>query len=129
MPPALAVAGPVFTICKSATGLTPVTSVELLSVAFGSSTPAGLVTVAVLLIVPIALPSTTPLILKVTSAPLGMLAKIPETVLPDTLIGAGQVAPPIALTQTAETVPIEAGTKSLKLAPLAALGPVLRIFN
>ena len=46
-------------------------------------------------------------------------------VFPATKVPDGQIAPPVALPQLALTVPIEAGTISLKLVPLATLGPKL----
>jgi hypothetical protein len=63
------------------------------------------------------------------SPPFGNVARIADTVFDAIVIGAGQAAPLVAAAQLAEILPIDAGSTSLKVAPLAALGPVLRILS
>ena len=127
VPPALAMLGAVLVTCKSATGLIGVLAVELLSPVLGSSVPAGGVMFAVLTMMPVVLPATAPVTVRPTSPPLGRFAITPDTVLPLIVIGAGQLAPLMALVQLAATPVILLGTASLKLAAFAALGPALRM--
>jgi hypothetical protein len=95
---------------------------------FGSTTPVGGETFALLTMVPLAPLVTVPLMLKVTLLPAGNVGIKPVTLLPDIEIGElGQTAPPDALAQLALTPVIEVGIKSLKLAPFALLGPALVI--
>jgi hypothetical protein len=127
-PPAFTVAGPVFTIERSAFGLTVAAVLLALLARFGSVTPVGGETLALLTMVPFAPAVTVPLMFKVTLPPAGSVGIEPVTLLPDIEMGElGQTAPPNALAQLAETPLIELGTESLKLAPLALLGPALLI--
>ena len=127
-PPALTVAGPVFTIERSAFGLTVAAVLLALLARFGSVTLIGGETLALLMTVPLAPLVTVPLTLKVTLLPAGSVGIEAVTLLPDTEIGElGQTEPPDALAQLAVTPLSELGTKSLKLAPLASLGPALLI--
>ena len=112
---------------RSATGFTLAEEVLELSALLGSVVPLGGATLAVFAIVPTAVPATVPEMLSVMLPPAGKLATVPLTVLPLTLIVAGQLAPPEAPAQLAATEPILLGTVSAKLAPFAALGPALRM--
>jgi hypothetical protein len=128
VPPALMFAGPVFTIERSALGLTVAAVLLALLAGFGSVTPVGGDTLALLTIVPLAPLVTVPLTFRVTLLPAGSVGIEPVTLLPDIEIGElGQTAPPDALAQLAVTPLIELGTESLKFAPLALLGPALLI--
>ena len=124
-PPAFTVAGPVFKICKSAAALTPVTEVAESLAEFGSNVPLGTATVAVFEIVPVADASTVPVTVKVTDPLAGSVGMTAETARPATLTLVGHTAPFVAPAQLAETPFNALGTRSLKLAPLAALGPAL----
>jgi hypothetical protein len=127
MPPALTEVGANLTIFMSAMALTGVFVVELLSERSGSLTPAGGDTFAVLVMEPTAVPLTVPAMVIVTLEPAGRLGMAPLTTFPATVTLAGQVAPPLALPQVAVMPEILAGTVSLKIALLAALGPALLI--
>jgi hypothetical protein len=109
-----------------ATGVTAVvTDAELpseVSVRF-----AGAATVAVLVKVPVALPETVPLTVKLTELgefEYGNVGIVALTLLPETPITVGQIAPPVVALHTAITPLIEAGTKSENDVPPAALGPI-----
>jgi hypothetical protein len=125
--PASTVAGPVFWMDRSALALTLAAVLELLLLGFGSVVPLGAITLAVFTIVPVAVPESVPLMLTVTLEPAGKVAKIALTVLPLTLTLAGHTAPPVLALQLALTPVIPTGTTSVKLAPLALLGPALLI--
>jgi hypothetical protein len=124
-PPALTDAGPYLATRMSATAATGVLVVDVLSAKSGSVTPAGGVILAVLVMAPFAVPLTVPAIVMETLPPAGKLGINPLTELPTGEMPAGQVAPPIALAQLAVMPVTSLGTKSLKLALLAALGPAL----
>jgi hypothetical protein len=102
-------------------------AVELLLVLFGSMVPPGGETVAVLAMEPVAEVDTVPLMVKVTLAPAGNVGMAPDTALPLMPIEVGHEAPANGLPQLAVMLLIFAGTTSLKVAPLALLGPSLRI--
>jgi hypothetical protein len=110
---------------KSALALTLPTVLLALLLRVGSVVPVGGVTVAELMIVPMADALTVPLIVMVTLEPAGKVGTNPLTVLPTTETLAGQTAPPRALAQEAITPVMVLGTVSLKLVPLALLGPAL----
>jgi hypothetical protein len=76
---------------------------------------------------PTAVPLTVPAIVIVILEPAGRFGMAPLTAFPATVTLAGQVAPPLALPQVAVMPEILAGTVSLKIALLAALGPALLI--
>ncbi|MNT27904.1 hypothetical protein D3C72_1635560 [compost metagenome] len=66
-----------------------------------------------------------PVTVIVTELLAGRLAMVPLTTLPATVTVAGHNAPPVGLPQVAATPVIEDGTVSLKLVPLASVGPAL----
>ena len=107
----------------SATEPKLVVTLDKLLPAFGSVVPPGGVALAVLTMEPVAEAEIVPLTVNVTLAPAGSVAMAAETVLPLTPTDPGQIAPAVALEQVATMEPIALGTISLKLAPLAALGP------
>jgi hypothetical protein len=109
----------------SATGLTGVIVVELLSVGSGSTVPDGGVIEAVLLNVPVAEPDTVPLIVIVTEPPEGSVGIVALTLLPLIVIALGQTAPPLAVPQLAANPVMLAVTASATVLPSAALGPAL----
>jgi hypothetical protein len=111
----------------SATAATGVLVVEVLSFKSGSVTPVGAVILPVFVMAPVAVPPTVPAIVMETLPPAGKLGMSPLTELPTGEILGGQVAPPVAFAQLAVMPVISLGTKSLKLALLAALGPALLI--
>jgi hypothetical protein len=94
---------------------------------FGSVVPPGGEAVAVFAKEPVAEADTVPLMVKVTLAPAGNVGIAPDTVLPLTPIDAGQIAPATWLPQFALIPLMFAGITSLKVAPLALLGPSLRM--
>jgi hypothetical protein len=126
-PPALTDAGPYFATRMSATAATGVLVVDVLSAKSRSVTPVGGVILAVLVMAPLAVPLTVPAIVMETLPPAGKFGINPLTELPTGEMAAGQVAPPIALAQLAVMPVMSLGTKSVKLALLAALGPALLI--
>src|SRR5437773_177024 len=117
--PGTAVAWPsVFVIERSAPGIKVSVSVAELLVGFGSVTPSGAATVAVLTRVPVADVLTVPVRVYVTVPPTGRFTV--SLMLPDPF--AMQLPPP------APTLPplppsAAAGTVSVTVAPFAALGP------
>jgi hypothetical protein len=110
-----------------ATGVTVAFVVEVLFVTSWSTTPLGGLTEAELEIEPVAVPATVPLTVIVTLAPGGRVGTMPLTVLALMLTVLGQMAPPLGAPQEADKPLIDEGTRSLKLAPSAMLGPVLAI--
>lgn len=110
---------------RSAVAFTVVTAVPLLLPGVGSVVPSGTVACAVLLMSPVAPGVTVPPMVKVRLLFAGRLLSKALTVLPVTRPLDGQIAPPVALPQLALTLLIEAGTISVKLVPLATLGPKL----
>ena len=118
-PPAATAAGVALLVrARSATGLTVMAAVPVLLFGLGSVTPTGGVTAAVLVIGPLTEPSAVAVKVKVTRPPDGKVATLPLTLLPATVAVA-----PWPLTKTGLTKP--AGRLSVKVAPLAALGPAL----
>jgi hypothetical protein len=104
-----------------------VVAVELLLALLGSVVPPGGDAVAVFANEPVAEADTVPLMVSVTLAPAGKVGMAPDTVLPLTPIVVGHAAPANWLPQLAETLLMFAGTTSLKVAPLALLGPSFRM--
>ena len=96
---------------------------DALLLASGSVTPDGGAIDAVLVIDPVAPAATSPVMVNTAEAPAGKLGRFAVTLLPETPTVVGQVAPPLKGAQLAVMFEIEEGTTSLKLAPLAALGP------
>src|SRR5260370_442810 len=94
-------------------------SVALLSPKLGSVTPAGSVTVAVLLRMPVALAATVALTVKVAIPPTGRLTVVPMLPLPE----AEPHEPPADPTQFQLTPVRAAGMVSVTVAPVTALGP------
>ena len=128
VPPALAVAGADLLMPTSATAFTGVLVDEVLSLGLGSVTPAGGVTVAVLVIEPVVAAPTVPAIVIVMLEPAGRVGTVPDTTLePLTPTEAGHTAPPEAELQLAVTPLMELGTASLNVAAFALLGPALLI--
>ena len=111
---------------RLATGTTVVEILELLLLLLGSVSVPETETLAVLPIVPVAEPLTTPLIVMMRDAPAGKVGMVPLTVLPETEVG-GHTAPPEGLAQLAVIPEIFALMRSVKLAALAELGPALLI--
>ena len=111
----------------SAMALTGVFALEELSARFGSVTPVGGLTVAVLVREIVAPALTVPAMVMVTLPPLGRVGTVPVTLLPEIETEAGQTAPPEALLQLAVSPLIADTTGSLKLALSALLGPALLI--
>ena len=101
--PALKDEGPNFCIATLATKATTVLKVEVLFVTSGSMTPGGLVTVAELVILPVAPGATLPVTVITKLDPDGSVGKVPETLLPSTEIETGHRAPPVADPQLAAT--------------------------
>lgn len=127
-PPASTDEGPDLRTETSATALTGVTTVEVLSDGSGSVTPIGVVTVVLLLIAPVLVGLTVPAIVNVALPPAGSVGTNPLTTLaPFTLTVAGHTAPPAAPEQLAVTPVMLVGTTSIKLALFAGLGPALLI--
>ena len=118
--------GPVLTIDTSATDPRLVVAVELLFAVLGSVVPPGGLAVAVFAMEPVAEPETVPLMVNVTLPPAGSVGIAADIVLPEMPVLAGQAAPPMAVPQLALKAITDAGTTSVKLALLAALGPSLR---
>jgi hypothetical protein len=100
-------------------------SVAVLFAALVSFEPAPAVTVAVLLIVPVALGSTMPLIVSVRllPAPAPMLAPVNDTLLPAVAFVPHAAVPAVA--QLTLTPVIVAGTASAIERPVASDGPAL----
>ena len=125
MPDTNEVALLVLTTAKSARGLTVFVSVAVLSTGVGSVTPVGGSIVATFATLPPAA-VTEAFTVNVTLPPLGSVGMIiPAPCMAATVELAGQTAPPVAVPQvTLETLkPLTAG--SVKIAPLAELGPAL----
>lgn len=113
----------VLVTCRSATGVTLTTAVPVLLDGTVSDTPGGRLTVAVLVSVPSADPATWTWKVTVTR-PLGGRVMVPDrpvTVAANVLV----VAPPETWLTTLVTVPRPAGSRSLKVALVAVLGPAL----
>ena len=113
------------TIDKSALALTLPAVLLPLLLKVGSVVPAGGVTEAEFTIVPVADALTEPVMVMVTLPPAGNVGTWPLTRLPTTETLAGQTAPPSAFEHEALTPVIALGTVSLKIVPLAELGPAL----
>lgn len=109
----------------SATKPTVDVAVSVLLPGVKSMTPAAGVTLAVLLMLPLAEPTTVPVIVITTEPPFGKVGIDPATVLLETLMVAGQLAPPDAELQFAPTPVMVAGKLSRKAVLSAALGPAL----
>lgn len=92
---------------------------------FGSVVPDGGVTEALFTIEPVALALTVPVIVMVTLEEAGKLGTAPLTLLPATVTLAGQAAPLVAPPHVALMEVMLLGRRSLKLVPLAGLGPAL----
>ena len=106
-------------ILRSALKTTVSESVALLLAEFGSLTPKGAVTLAVLERVPVAVEATFPVALYVTKLPAGIvrvswMLPVPVAVNPD--------APPLCVAVNVTPVKI-AGKLSVIVAPLTLLGP------
>ena len=114
---------------KSATARIAVLLVLVLFAVLGSVMPPATLAVAVFVKLPVAEPLTIPLIVISKLAPAGKLAIVPLTVLPETAILAGHSAPPVVVPQLAVIALMLPGSTSLKLVPLAALGPAFEINN
>jgi hypothetical protein len=112
---------------RSATDPRLVVAVLVLLPGFGSVVPPGGEALAVFEIDPVADGATVPLIVRVTLAPGGSVGIAPEIELPDIPIDPGQMAPPRTDPQVALRPVILAGTMSVKVELLAALGPSLRM--
>jgi len=97
-----------------------VVTLEVLFAADGSVTPAGGVTVAVLVVLPT--PLAVPEIVIETVPPAGSVGIVLVTGLPATFM-VPQTAPPDAPVQVAVTAVMAAGTGSEKVVPFAASGP------
>jgi hypothetical protein len=94
--------------------------VEVLFAGFGSASPCGRATVAVLLSVPVADGLIVPVRVYVTDPPTGR--ETPWLMLPDPLAGPRHVAPPAAA-QVQLTLVSVPGTVSVTVAPFTTLGP------
>jgi hypothetical protein len=114
--PGMMLAGPVFVISRSATGVSVLLSP--LFALLGSDVPTGGVTVAVLTRLPVALAITVPVAVKVIVPPLATLTVALMSPVPE----AGQLEPALAL-QVHVTPVIVAGKLSITFAPFASLGP------
>jgi hypothetical protein len=120
----LTVAVPVFTICKSATGVMVVVAVLVLLFGVGSVVPGGVDTVATLVIVPLV--PAVPVRVKVTLPPLGNVGIASVPACKAATVGlAGQTAPPEADAHTRPVAVKLATNASPTVAPLAADGPLL----
>ena len=104
---------------RSAFGFSDVTSVAELFPGLGSSAPTAAATVAVLAIVPVAEPTIVPVTVNVTLPP--TVTSIAWLIAPAPL--AGQL-PPTAV-HVHVTPESTAGTRSTRVAPVAADGPAL----
>ena len=113
-------------MARSATGWIVSVSVALLFAGVGSVTPAGVATLATLLMLPVA--PAVPVTLKLTLPPLGSVGIVmpaPCMAAIVTLAGAAHAAPPVGAPQlTAVTVRF-ATAGSVKIAPSAPAGPAL----
>src|SRR6478735_4835299 len=108
---------------RSACGVSVSVSVAVLSAGSGSVTPAGGVTVAVLVSDPVAEGPTRTVKVKVTLAPAGRSTVVARAPVP--LVGPLTVPPPL-LAVAAQVAPVTpAGSGSDTLAPVTALGPAL----
>ena len=115
---------PDLTICKSATGVMVVVAVLVLLFGFESVTPAGAVTVAMLVIVPEA--PAVPVKVSVMLPPLGNVGIASVPACKAATVGpAGQTAPPEALLHVKVLAVNLATDGSLTVALLAAKGPLL----
>src|SRR5262249_9539148 len=109
----------VLVICRSACGVSESVSVAVLSVGAGAVTPAGGVSVAVLVSVPVAAGSIWTVKEKVTLPPAGRSAVVANAPVP--LVGPVTVPPPAALTNAQVAAVTPAGRASVTLAPVTAL--------
>ena len=110
---------------RLATGTTEVVTDEVLPFGVRSVNPAGGTKVALLVKLPLALPSTRPRMVKVMVEPEGKVGTVAATALPTKPIEAGQTAPPVEVVQSTVMALICAGTVSVNAVPPAALGPLL----
>ena len=107
----------------STVGLILVVSVLALFVVLGSMVPAGGFRLAVLVMVPIALPLTVPETVMVNCDPAGKEGIKAAKLLVVELIEFGQIAPPISPLQLTTNPEMVAGTESAKFALTTLLGP------
>src|ERR1022692_4274289 len=115
-------------IARSATRLTVSVSLALLLLGFGSVTPAGAATLAVLVIVPVALPATVAFTVKVTLPPDGSVGTtMPVPCISATVVlgAVGHAAPLLGLPQVTLVTLRFATAGSVNTAPFAADGPAL----
>src|SRR6476646_3479532 len=108
---------------RSALGVRVSVSVTLLSVGSGSVTPAGGLTVAVLLSEPVAEGLTRTVKVKVTLALAGRSTVVARAPVP--LLGPVTTPPPLLAVAVQVAAMTPAGSGSDTLAPLTALGPWL----
>jgi hypothetical protein len=121
---AFTVAVPVFTICRSATGLIVVLAELVLLFRLESVTPDGVVTVAVLVIVPLV--PAVPVSVKVTLLPLGKIGIVSVPACKADNAGlTGHDAPPVSEPQVTVPAVKLATAGSLIVALLAPDRPLL----
>src|SRR5436309_2942924 len=111
-------------MARSAWGVRLSLSVALLLAGLGSVTPAGGVTVAVLVKLPVAAGSICTVKVKVAVALTGRLAVVARAPLP--LAGPVTLPPPLLVLNVQLAAVTPAGRGSNTLAPVTALGPLLR---
>jgi hypothetical protein len=116
-------AGPVLATLIRATEPTLVVTEELLFPGLLSGVDAGLVTCAVLEILPLALPETVPVTCKTMLLPAGRNGNDADKLVPLIATPIGQLAPPVVLVQVMATLDKSAGELSVKLALATSLGP------
>src|SRR5438067_314184 len=125
VPPALTLLTPsVLVIERSATGVTVFVSLAELLPEVGSDVPAGGVIVALFVMLPVALPATVAVTVKVNELPTGKLTLMPlpcrfATVTP----APGQTAPPVPPLQLTPVTVRLATAGSVSDAPVTTDGP------
>jgi hypothetical protein len=122
--PAFTAEGPIFVADRSTTGTTVVVTLELL-LGVGSVIPAGSAAEAMFVIGLGEVPLTVPLISKVILLLAGNVGTTALTVFPEILKPGGQIALLVVPRHAASIFEMPAGTLSVKVVPLAALGPAL----
>ena len=113
----------VLVTARSAWGVSVSVSVALLLPGLGSFTPAGGVTVAVLVSEPVAVGSMVAVKWKVTVAPTGRSTVVARAPLPP--LGPVTLPPPVSPVNVQLAAVTPAGRGSDSAAPVAALGPAL----
>src|SRR5579862_2778950 len=115
----------VLVIARSAVGLGVSVSVAELLAGFGSVTPAGTATVAVLTRLPVAVEGAVPITVKITELPAPAATfRVAARLLPDPVAPAVTVAVPVVLEVQVTPVSV-AGTLSATVAAVTLLRPLL----